>query len=245
MKKLILTLLLGFLSSSVFSQWQSSTEVDPFNGKITLVSGIGTNGDFPYENPILAFRSNGGEIDVIVSGAGSTICEEVKVSFSFGNPNEILTFRGSGNTNQDAAFLATHDKYFLKKLIDGLKKNSVVYVRFETGCSSMRFQVSLKGSSKALSTIFDNDWEDSIIQEIQDTKGDKLPKKIEELLFRADIDCNGCSSTDQFIKMKEFLINKLDVFPSTINSIDFVIKSDGIAIFVTINGVEEMYEIEK
>lgn len=241
MKKIVLLAAL-FCFSGAHAQWNSKTDNDPFNGKSTLVTAIGSGGEFPYQKPVLGFRKAGNQIDAIVSGAGSTICEDVFVSFSFGDANNVLRFEGFGSKSNEAAFLNTANASAFLSLITGLKRKNVVYVLFETGCSSNRFQISLNGSTKALSTIFNKSWEDRINKKLSDSLED-LPDKIDELLMKSDFDCNGCANSEQMKKMKEFIIKEIKVPPSSLNAIDFITGKNKIILFVTIDGVEKEFEI--
>tara|TARA_B100001093_G_scaffold379916_1_gene365276 strand:- start:54 stop:263 length:210 start_codon:yes stop_codon:yes gene_type:complete len=67
--------------------------------------GKGTNGDFPYNNPVLGFRQNDGTLEIIITDAGSTACGDVNVAFSFGNSNDMISFEANEGLNGDSVFL--------------------------------------------------------------------------------------------------------------------------------------------
>ena len=151
---LIIALLLTF---SGYSQWTSEIEVDPFEGNRTTIFGKGYGGEWPYSNPYLIIRQTGEKIEAYIFNAGSLVCEESVVRFSFGDPNNLFVFDMSPSIDNDAGFIDTSGSGFVK-LIDGLKKNNIVYVDFRTRCSQNRFKISLNGSTKALNKIFGAEW---------------------------------------------------------------------------------------
>ena len=89
MKKILLLLLI--IPTLVSSQWRFQTDNDPFEGKTSYGYVTGTGGDFPYENPQLIFRKRDGNIDVYIQDVGYVTGGYLE--FSFGDPNEILSFR--------------------------------------------------------------------------------------------------------------------------------------------------------
>lgn len=152
MKKLILLLLL--VPATVTSQWRVSERNDPFDGKVITAIGYGSGGEFPYRNPRLVFRIQGIKREIYVTDAGSTACDKPYLDISFGDPNSVESFDLSESTDRSAGFINMNETRKIFDLVKNLKKENTVYIKFGTNCSSNRFRISLKGSSKSLSKIF-------------------------------------------------------------------------------------------
>ena len=151
-------LLLILLPTIIFSQWSSKTVQDPFDGEIIYATGVGQGGRYPYKNPVLYFRQKGGVNDLILDNAGSLICGNPTVEFSFGDANNVMNFSLTPSNDNDAGFFNLDEVYKITSLIKELKQNSMAFVRFSTDCSTNRFKLSLNGSSKAISKIFSEEF---------------------------------------------------------------------------------------
>tara|TARA_B100001057_G_C22761630_1_gene916007 strand:+ start:522 stop:1244 length:723 start_codon:yes stop_codon:yes gene_type:complete len=229
-----------------FSQWNFETRNDPFEGKTKMVMGKGTNGNFPYNNPVLGFRQNGGTLEIIIADAGSTACGDVRVAFSFGNSDDIISFEANEGLNGDSAFLDTNDLGAVVKLVDGLKKKSIVYVEYRTGCSYNRFQISLNGSTRELSKIFDASWESKTKSLVKDYTDKELNDIVFRMVAKADFDCNYCTKIQDFERIKESIIKQVGSKVKSISEIVLVEQADQHRIFVTISGNEkELIPVEK
>mgnify|MGYP001389988308 FL=1 len=94
MKKLLLLFLL--LTPIVLnSQWRYKSETDAFDGNKISAWAKGSGGKFPYESPTLTFRRQDGNLDVYINKVGYTGCDGLTVAFSFGNPDDVISFKGS------------------------------------------------------------------------------------------------------------------------------------------------------
>ena len=179
MKRMLLILLI--LPIVVSSQWRFQSENDPFEGQTSYGYVVGTGGVFPYENPQLVFRKRDGNIDIYIQDVGYVTGGSLE--FSFGNPNEILSFELSPSRNNEAGFFSvinintledsieslngTISDYLLKtrsekisnqtnnllELINKLKAGSVAYVRFTSRNQVNRFRISLSNSTNVINRI--------------------------------------------------------------------------------------------
>ena len=154
MKKLILLPLLLFNYS--LAQWTFSETKDPFDGNIKKVIGFGFGGDFPYKNPKLIFRIKGNKREIYVSNAGSTACDKPFIDVSFGDPDAVKSFDLSESVDRDAGFINMTETRKIFDFVKNLMKKNTVFIRFGTNCSANEFQISLRGSTKALLKIFDD-----------------------------------------------------------------------------------------
>jgi len=136
------------------SQWKFNSVVDPFDGERLTAVATGYGGEFPYRTPVLIIRKQKNILDIYVSDAGYTGCDDLFVEFSFGDPNEVISFKASPSKGNDAAFISysTYDKsvYKVIELIEKLKSNSIVYVKSSSDCGQNRFKIGLRGSSNAI-----------------------------------------------------------------------------------------------
>jgi hypothetical protein len=158
--KIITTAIILLTALTSRAQWITYSEDDPFDGKETTIIGTGYDGRYPYRNPSLVFRRRGEKIEAYITDAGSLACEQAYMRISFGDSNKIIEFKLSPSVTDDSGFFDTMNIEFTE-LIKGLKSKSLVYVDFNTRCSNNRFKITLKGSNKALSSIFDSKWSDT------------------------------------------------------------------------------------
>ena len=179
MKKILLLLLL--IPTVVTSQWRFQTDNDPFEGKTSYGCVAGTGGDFPYENPQLVFRKRDGNIDVYIQDVGYVTGGYLE--FSFGDPNEILSFELSPSTTKESGFLnlisisafdntinviskesspyelgyqsekIINDSNSFLELLDKLKAGSIAYVRFRDSGQANRFRISLSNSTNVINQV--------------------------------------------------------------------------------------------
>lgn len=152
MKKLILLLLI--VPAIVTSQWRVSEENDPFDGKVITVRGYGSGGEFPYRNPQLLFSIEGNKRTIYIAGAGSTACDKPFLDISFGDPDSVESFDLTESVDRNGGYINMNETRKIFDLVKNLMKENTVYIKFGTNCSSNRFRISLKGSSKSLSKIF-------------------------------------------------------------------------------------------
>jgi hypothetical protein len=179
MKKILLLLLL--IPTIVLSQWRFQTDNDPFEGKTSYGFVAGTGGDFPYENPQLVFRKRDGNIDVYIQDVGYVTGGYLE--FSFGDPNEILSFELSPSTTKESGFLnlisisafdntinviskesspyelgyqsekIINDSNSFLELLDKLKAGSIAYVRYRDSGQANRFRISLSNSTNVINQV--------------------------------------------------------------------------------------------
>ena len=238
MKKLLIFFVcIPFLS---LSQWSLKESNDPFEGKTSYVYAKGYEGDFPYNNPILVFRKRNKITEIFISDAGSTACGDLLVSFSFGNPNDIIEFYASEGLNGDSGFLNTEDLASVIKLIKGLKTKNEVFVRWRTRCSENRFKISLNGSSKALSTIYDSNWDKNgneylVFKEKELLRQIELEietrKKLKSSISNAINDCENCIDKYEGEEVLDLLVKdyfdkkveKIEIVPNPLNQNFFVV----------------------
>ena len=137
-----------------YSQWKFNSVVDPFDGERLTAVGSGYGGEFPYRTPVLIIRKQKNELDIYVSDAGYTGCDGLFLEFSFGDPNEVISFNALPSTDNDAAFISyskgSKSVYKVIELIEKLKSNSIVYVKSSSDCGHNIFKIGLRGSSNAI-----------------------------------------------------------------------------------------------
>lgn len=246
-KLLIFFVFIPFLS---LSQWSHKESNDPFEGKTSYVYARGYEGDFPYNNPILIFRKRNEIKEIIISDAGSTACGDLLVSFSFGNPNDIIEFNASEGLNGDSGFLNTEDLESVIKLIKGLKTKNEVFVRWRTGCSVNRFKISLNGSSRALSTIYDSNWdkignEYLVFKEKELSKQKELEnetiKKLNLLISNAINDCENCINKYEGEEVIDLLVkNHFDKKIEKIEIVSNPLNQKFIAVYAFVKDGEKL-----
>jgi len=160
MKNILLAIAIFLISSNSFSQWQSESTNDPFDGKQTTVIGTGNGGSFPYEKPSLVFRKRSDKLDVFVVNAGAVV-NKSKLMVSFGDQNNLLEFDLNPSTDNSAGFFILENEteiVKLKLLIDEFKLGSKSFLRLVTDYGNYTWSLSLSGSTKNLNTIFDENY---------------------------------------------------------------------------------------
>ena len=123
MKKILLLLLI--MPTILSSQWRYESDNDPFEGQTSYGYVTGTGGDFPYENPQLVFRKRKGNIDVYVTDVGYVTGGYLE--FSFGDPNEILSFKLSSSRTKESGFLNIINISALDNTMDVINTKSSSY----------------------------------------------------------------------------------------------------------------------
>ena len=156
MKKLIFFLLL--LSHFSYAQWIYNKKVDPIDGLTETVIASGRGGKFPYEKPNLVIRKINNEIAMYISGMGSTACGSLKLTFSYGDPNNLMEFYLEDSVTGDAAFIPQDDIIKISSFIQLLKEKTIAYFRFSSRCSMNNFNISLTGSKSYLERILNEDF---------------------------------------------------------------------------------------
>ena len=175
-----------FTAIYVNAQWKYYTKNDPFDGKMNFVTATGFGGDSPYSRPSLVFRQNSNnELAAYITGAGYTGCDDPRVIFSFGSSDDLLEFNLSESVNRKAGFFnLENDLELFFNLVNRLKSESIVYVRFRTRCSINQFKISLNGSSNALNKSFYKSLKEKMnIQEDKKKKEQEWFDKYEQILI--------------------------------------------------------------
>lgn len=157
MRLLLLAYTLVFPFISYSQQWKIERKNDAFVGKVSVAYTVGYGGEFPYNNPIIAFRKfEDGTITGIITGSGSLICGNGLLTFAFnGSFDDKLEIRLKPTRDSDSGIFAesySEEKNIIE-LIEKLKVSNYSEVLFETNCSSNRFKISLSGSSKVLKEV--------------------------------------------------------------------------------------------
>ena len=195
MKKLLLLFLL--IPTIVISQWRFQTDNDPFEGKTSYGYVTGTGGDFPYENPQLVFRKRDGNIDVYIQDVGYVTGGYLE--FSFGDPNEILSFRISPSSTKESGFLniinisaldntmdvintksssyslgyqseeIINDINSFLELINKLKAGSIAYVRYRNSIDVNQFRITLSNSTNVINRVIE-DYPEKIKKKLNEYK---------------------------------------------------------------------------
>lgn len=179
MKKLIFFLLL--LSYISHAQWRYDKKVDPIDGLTETVIASGRGGKFPYEKPNLVIRKINNEIAMYISAMGSTACGSLKLTFSYGDPNNLMEFYLEDSVSGDAAFIPQDDIIKVSRFIKLLKEKKIAYFRFSTRCSMNDFNISLSGSKSYLERILNEDfYKDVDLAIIERDKQIERKKKREE-----------------------------------------------------------------
>lgn len=164
MKYILSAITIFLISNNSFSQWQSESTNDPFDGKQTTVIATGNGGSFPYEKPMLVFRNRSEKLEVFISNAG-TVINKSKLIVSFGDPNSILEFNINPSTDNSAGFFILENEneiLKLKSLVDEFKRGSKSFIRLVTDYGNNSWNLSLSGSTRNLNEIFDeNYWKEN------------------------------------------------------------------------------------
>ena len=185
MKKLLFILL--FTSISYSQSWKYNTFESDFDGSYKLARVYGTGGEFPYKNPdLVVLRYSTGSINIYISGAGYSGCDNKKVKFKFNNDDEIYTTSSvGGGTNNDSWFINSMNDISERQLLEKFTKHNSVSVRLISNCSSKDYKFSLSGSTKALDNVLGYGWlkkqfekEEERIKKYKESKR----KKEEEIL---------------------------------------------------------------
>ena len=185
MKKLLFILL--FTSISYSQSWKYNTFESDFDGSYKLARVYGTGGEFPYKNPdLVVLRYSTGSINIYISGAGYSGCDNKKVKFKFNNDDEIYTTSSvGGGTNNDSWFINSMNDISERQLLEKFTKHNSVSVRLISNCSSKDYKFSLSGSTKALNNVLGYGWlkkelekEEERIKKYKESKR----KKEEEIL---------------------------------------------------------------
>jgi hypothetical protein len=158
MKKLLFILL--FTSISYSQSWKYSTFESDFDGSYKLARVYGTGGEFPYKNPdLVVLRYSTGSINIYISGAGYSGCDNKKVKFKFNNDDEIYTTSSvGGGANNDSWFINSMNDISERQLLEKFTKHNSVSVRLISNCSSKDYKFSLSGSTKALNNVLGYGW---------------------------------------------------------------------------------------
>jgi hypothetical protein len=199
MKKLLFILLLLFTSISYSQSWKYNTFESDFDGSYKLARVYGTGGEFPYKNPdLVVLRYSTGSINIYISGAGYSGCDNKKVKFKFNNDDEIYTTSSvGGGTNNDSWFINSMNDISERQLLEKFTKHNSVSVRLISNCSSKDYKFSLSGSTKALKFVLGEKMIREISKEILELK-ELEEKKRKEILELKELEEK---------KLKEYKIN--------------------------------------
>ena len=158
MKKLLFILL--FTSISYSQSWKYNTFESDFDGSYKLARVYGTGGEFPYKNTdLVVLRYSTGSINIYISDAGYSGCDNKKVKFKFNNDDEIYTTSSvGGGTNNDSWFINSMNDISEIQLLEKFTKHNSVSVRLISNCSSKDYKFSLSGSTKALNNVLGYGW---------------------------------------------------------------------------------------
>ena len=179
MKKLLFILL--FTSISYSQSWKYNTFESDFDGSYKLARVYGTGGEFPYKNPdLVVLRYSTGSINIYISGAGYSGCDNKKVKFKFNNDDEIYTTSSvGGGTNNDSWFINSMNDISEIQLLEKFTKHNSVSVRLISNCSSKDYKFSLSGSTKALKFVLGEKMIREINKEVLELK-ELEEKKLKE-----------------------------------------------------------------
>ena len=180
MKKFF-TILLAIISFNItYSQsWKYKTFNSDFDGSYKLARVYGTGGEFPYKNPdLVVIRYSTGSINIYISDAGYSGCDNKNVSFKFNNDEKIYTTSSvGGGANNDSWFIYSMEDISRNELLEKFTKHNYVSVRLSQDCGLKDYRFSLSGSTKALNYVLGYGW---IKQQIE------KEKKRKELLRKED-----------------------------------------------------------
>ena len=197
MKKLLFILL--FTSISYSQSWKYNTFESDFDGSYKLARVYGTGGEFPYKNPdLVVLRYSTGSINIYISGAGYSGCDNKKVKFKFNNDDKIYTASSvGGGANNDSWFINSMNDISEIQLLEKFTKHNSVSVRLISNCSSKDYKFSLSGSTKALKFVLGEKMIREINKEVLELK-ELEEKKRKEILELKELEEK---------KLKEYKIN--------------------------------------
>ena len=194
MKKLLFILL--FTSISYSQSWKYNTFESDFDGSYKLARVYGTGGEFPYKNPdLVVLRYSTGSINIYISGAGYSGCDNKKVKFKFNNDDEIYTTSSvGGGINNDSWFINSMNDISEIQLLEKFTKHNSVSVRLISNCSSKDYKFSLSGSTKALDNVLGYGWlkkqfekEEERIKKYKESKRKKEEEKLKKYIENKEL----------------------------------------------------------
>ena len=143
-----------FFSILLHSQWKYEVVNDPFQGEYEIAYATGYDGSFPYNNPSIGIIKRNSEVEIAITGAGYSGCDNPYFDVSFGNPDEVISLNGTPNVENDAMFMSSFNSDIdILDFLNGLKNKSLVYIKYGTDCNANVFKVSLKGSSSQIDKV--------------------------------------------------------------------------------------------
>ena len=188
MKKNIIIILLLTVSTLSYSQsWKYKTFNSDFDGSYKLARVYGTGGEFPYKNPdLVVIRYSTGSINIYISDAGYSGCDDKNVSFKFNNDEKIYTTSSvGGGANNDSWFIYSMEDISRNELLEKFTKHNYVSVRLSQDCGLKDYRFSLSGSTKALNYVLGYGWikkqieKEKKIKELEQ-KEDNLKEKLKQ-----------------------------------------------------------------
>ena len=180
MKKFFTILLVVLSFNITYSQsWKYKTFNSDFDGSYKLARVYGTGGEFPYKNPdLVVIRYSTGSVNIYISDAGYSGCDNKNVSFKFNNDEKIYTTSSvGGGANNDSWFIYSMEDISRNELLEKFTKHNYVSVRLSQDCGLKDYRFSLSGSTKALNYVLGYGWIKKQIEK---------EKKRKELLRKED-----------------------------------------------------------
>lgn len=156
--KQIISILALFVTISSFAQWSFKKKHDVFDGDYIVALGKGKKGKPPYDTPSFVINKINDSYNMYVTGMGSTSCGELSLLIKTDVNDKTYSFNLSKNKDGDTVFLEYfnfEDETVLvdtREMLQDFKKGSVAYFKWETRCSSNRWEMSLSGSSAAINS---------------------------------------------------------------------------------------------
>lgn len=160
-KKAVILIFLFSNYSFGQAEWQYFEGNDPFDGKIKIVTAYGENSR-AAEPPILMMKLQNDEFKIYFTNVAdldySDDCEKMGIIYSYGNTKDIKRVPSiepfSYGKNVAISVKSIFDIELFLAFLEDLKKHSKLY--FRVNCDGYRenqFELSLKGSTKALDQI--------------------------------------------------------------------------------------------
>jgi hypothetical protein len=225
-----ITLLVCFILCQIsYGQWTYKKGGNKFDGEYKTASIIGEGREWPYIKPTLVINKFGNkEPNLYLTGIGFTGCSNSTISFAFDSMDEVWTYTAASDKEKEAAFVIglTIEIHYIIEL---LKTEPRVYVRYEDDCNKKDFEFSLSGSTKAINyvvgdyykkylAILDKKIEDERIERNEQRKKDSIRNEIR----KQDIEERKRIDSIQAAKNKIILEKQSESFQKELlNAFDF------------------------
>ena len=151
MKRIILTIATVLSLTYSFSQvWEFTRHENKFEKTFFEAAGVGGEGEFPYNNPVLGIRkSKQNGVEIMMAGVNYANADNTRVKYYF-DDGEAETTRISTSSDGQTYFLYLNDQ---SKFINQLKNGSKVYFRVYTSMGNYDYTFSLSGSTAAINKL--------------------------------------------------------------------------------------------